>query len=282
MSTQIVTLQYNNLPVIFQSDAFINATTIAKQFGKRPNDWLSLESTKEYIKVLHAALFPEIALPENMVVKENQLVKVQNGGTIENKGTWLHPKLAVNFARWLDVRFAVWCDMQIDKLLKTVPNALRDLPRPNITGMEAAQLKRSVEAACKTNKKLYSELYRKLYAAYGIKGYADLPAGKLNEALVFLGLKPVEMPEMVLIDAKELAELKRKPTSAWSNHATMILSSKGDADAIYLVRFKEGSTIITEQPENVMIGTPEKIIRDLIDLGFVVIKKQELIARLEA
>lgn len=28
-------------------------------------------------------------------------------------GTLLHPKLAVFFARWLDVRFAVWCDLMI-------------------------------------------------------------------------------------------------------------------------------------------------------------------------
>jgi hypothetical protein len=28
-----------------------------------------------------------------------------NGG-----GTWLHPKLAVRFAQWLDPKFAVWCD----------------------------------------------------------------------------------------------------------------------------------------------------------------------------
>lgn len=27
--------------------------------------------------------------------------------------------MAVAFARWLDVRFAVWCDMQIDGLLHT-------------------------------------------------------------------------------------------------------------------------------------------------------------------
>jgi len=32
-------------------------------------------------------------------------------------GTYLHPKLAVFFARWLDVRFAVWCDLMIDNIL---------------------------------------------------------------------------------------------------------------------------------------------------------------------
>jgi hypothetical protein len=33
-------------------------------------------------------------------------------------GTWLHPKLAVAFARWLNVRFGIWCDQQIDGLLR--------------------------------------------------------------------------------------------------------------------------------------------------------------------
>lgn len=33
-------------------------------------------------------------------------------------GTFCHPKLAVFFARWLDVRFAVWCDLMIDNILR--------------------------------------------------------------------------------------------------------------------------------------------------------------------
>lgn len=35
-------------------------------------------------------------------------------------GTWAHPKLAVFFARWLDVRFAVWCDAVIEDIIKGV------------------------------------------------------------------------------------------------------------------------------------------------------------------
>src|SRR5690606_41784448 len=35
-----------------------------------------------------------------------------------NGGTWLHPKLAVRFAQWLDIDFALWCDEQIDHLLR--------------------------------------------------------------------------------------------------------------------------------------------------------------------
>lgn len=38
-----------------------------------------------------------------------------------NGGTWLHPDLAVVFARWLDVRFAVWCDQQIKAIIYGAP-----------------------------------------------------------------------------------------------------------------------------------------------------------------
>ena len=34
-------------------------------------------------------------------------------------GTWLHPKLAVSFARWLDLKFAIWADLHIDALLRS-------------------------------------------------------------------------------------------------------------------------------------------------------------------
>lgn len=34
--------------------------------------------------------------------------------------TWLHPKLAVSFAHWLDVDFAVWCDLHSDALMHLV------------------------------------------------------------------------------------------------------------------------------------------------------------------
>lgn len=34
-------------------------------------------------------------------------------------GTWLHPKLAVAFARWLSDEFAVWCDLTLDNHIRS-------------------------------------------------------------------------------------------------------------------------------------------------------------------
>ena len=134
--TQIITLHYNEImPVLFQSDAWINATQIAKQFGKKPETYLKTERTQEYVSALKNVLFPvalKSATQQNQsvtsdipnalksVFEQNQLVKVQSGSPETGGGTWLHPKLAIDFARWLSADFAVWCDFQIEKLLRPV------------------------------------------------------------------------------------------------------------------------------------------------------------------
>lgn len=46
---------------------------------------------------------------------KKSLTATQQGS---RNGTFCHPKLAVFFARWLDVRFAVWCDLMIDNILR--------------------------------------------------------------------------------------------------------------------------------------------------------------------
>ena len=107
MSTSIITVNYDNTPVFFHSDAFINATEIAKKFSKTPKDYLRAKKTKEYIEAVRL----------NRLTEQNQLVTIIQGGESEEQGTWLHPYLAVDFARWLSADFAVWCDMQIENIL---------------------------------------------------------------------------------------------------------------------------------------------------------------------
>ncbi|WP_326519014.1 KilA-N domain-containing protein [Acinetobacter sp. CAAS 2-6] len=111
----LITSKYDGQELSFNEHGWFNATQAAKHFNKRPNDWLSLDDTKNYSK----------ALCEHLGISEpKSLIKTKRGGntvTSQNgnaQGTWLHPKLAVAFARWLDVRFGVWCDMQIDQLLR--------------------------------------------------------------------------------------------------------------------------------------------------------------------
>lgn len=99
--------------VSFSSDAYLNATQIAKHFGKQPRDYLKTQPTQEYI----SALAENLSIKSKILIDKNQLVITKKGSSFNGGGTWLHPKLAVDFARWLDPKFAVWCDEQIEKIL---------------------------------------------------------------------------------------------------------------------------------------------------------------------
>jgi len=106
-NTTSIALSFENTPVLFTQDAFINATSIAKHFNKLPKDYLKLDTTKEYINAVRTIILTE----------QDQLVIIKKGGIPENQGTWLHPKLAIDFARWCSAKFAVWCDTQIENIL---------------------------------------------------------------------------------------------------------------------------------------------------------------------
>lgn len=96
---------YNDLDVIFTEDAYVNITPIAKYYKKRPNDYLRLTRTEEYIQAL-AGKLSSAGNP----VDVNSLVITVEGGFSNGNGTWLHPKLVIDFARWLNPEFALWCD----------------------------------------------------------------------------------------------------------------------------------------------------------------------------
>lgn len=112
MSTRIIPFDYQGQVVAFNADGWINATEAAARFGKRPVDWLRLGETHDYLEAIASALGLDGKVSQNHL----GLTRTSKGG--KAPGTWLHPKLAVRFAQWLDTRFAVWCDLQIDSLLR--------------------------------------------------------------------------------------------------------------------------------------------------------------------
>lgn len=103
MKNNIIALDYQGLDVGFTPDGWFNSTKAAERFGKNPYEWLRLPATQDYLAAL-ARKYGNIPY-----------LKTRRG---KNGGTWLHPKLAVPFARWLDVDFSVWCDEQIDALIR--------------------------------------------------------------------------------------------------------------------------------------------------------------------
>lgn len=141
----VIPFHYKGQPVRFNSDGWIDAASAAKQFGKEPTAWLRSLETLEYMSALAEALWGKGVSETDLeklrdmksrskeakrltleLSKSTGLVTTQPG---RGGGTWLHPKLAVAFARWLDMRFAVWCDLHIDALLRGELNEKQQFER---------------------------------------------------------------------------------------------------------------------------------------------------------
>ena len=88
----------------------VNATQMAKPFGKQPIFWLNNQSTKEFLA----------QLSELRNLSSADLVRVTKGGNDKKlQGTWMHEDVALEFARWLSPAFAIWCNDRIKELLLT-------------------------------------------------------------------------------------------------------------------------------------------------------------------
>lgn len=104
--TNIIKQDFNGHSISFSTDGWVNATAVAASEGRRLDVWLKTVETKDYIAALARHL---------NTTKRWDLIRTFRG---RDGGTWLHPKLAVAFARWISPDFAVWCDLQIDALIR--------------------------------------------------------------------------------------------------------------------------------------------------------------------
>lgn len=140
---QIQIFRYNGSPITFNNgdSVMVNATEMAKHFGKQPAHWLRSQSTQEFINALSGM--------RNCIATD--LVQVVNGG--DNFGTWMHEDVALEFARWLHPGFAIWCNDRIKELLKhgitatetTIESIIND-PESTIKILQALQTERAEKA----------------------------------------------------------------------------------------------------------------------------------------
>lgn len=110
METQV--FKYEGLPVTFRTGdtTMVNATEMAKPFGKRPVDWLNLPSTKEFIT--------ELSNVRKSNISDFQPIITQQGSPVNGGGTWMHEDVALEFARWLSPKFGIWCNDRIKELMR--------------------------------------------------------------------------------------------------------------------------------------------------------------------
>ena len=174
-------LNFGNTPVSFRQDGFLNATSIAAHFGKLPKDYLKTEQTQQYI----SALAESLSERTKILTDENQLVIVKKGNSKNfTQGTWLHPKLAIHFARWLNPKFAVWCDEQIEILLNG--KASDGIKSAKTTADDRTGLRQAVAALVGRKGIDYSSAYSMIHQRFNVEAIEDIPAEKLPEAVAYV------------------------------------------------------------------------------------------------
>ena len=194
----IQSFSFNDTPVSFRDDGYLNATAIATHFGKQPRDYLKSEQTQQYI----AALADFLSTKRKILVKENQIVIVKNGGT--ERGTWLHPKLAIHFARWLDPKFAVWCDEQIEALLN---GRVSDGLPAKTTADDRTPLRQAVAALVGRKGIDYSTAYGMIHQRFNVGAIEDIPAEKLPEAVAYVHALTLSDDRQPLLDGLDIERL---------------------------------------------------------------------------
>lgn len=83
-------------------DGYVNATAMCKAGGKRWNHYAANDRTQSYIAALTVDL-RSAGNPANPI-------HLITAGPNHLRGTWVHPRLAVDLARWIAPAFAVWMD----------------------------------------------------------------------------------------------------------------------------------------------------------------------------
>lgn len=88
---------------------YANATKmISINPKKRINDWTTSKGTIELIETFSSVTG----------IPATEFIQTKQGGISKEQGTWIHEKLIIDLAQWIDVKFRVWCNEQIETLLR--------------------------------------------------------------------------------------------------------------------------------------------------------------------
>ena len=107
-TTLVEVMEFHGNQIAFEEingKMMVNATQMAKPFGKTPKDWLRTQQAKDLVKVVAVR---HICLTDDLQV-------VRQGGV--NQGTFFEKNVALFFAQWLSPEFYLACNEKLNELL---------------------------------------------------------------------------------------------------------------------------------------------------------------------
>jgi len=102
------------------ADGFVNATAMCQANGRRWAKYAETDRCREYLQ----------ALAQRSEIRTIDLVQARPG---RGGGTFIHPSLAIDLARWISPAFAVWMDgwfLEAVGTQQAPPPPTRQLPLP--------------------------------------------------------------------------------------------------------------------------------------------------------
>ena len=109
MKTEVCNFNGNVITFVTNNESMmLNATEMAKIYGKQVNEFMSNDGTKAFI----SSCLKNGKSRFFNVEKEDDLVISR-----QKTGTWMHRVLALKFAAWLNPDFEVWVYCTIENLL---------------------------------------------------------------------------------------------------------------------------------------------------------------------
>ena len=123
---KIINHEENGLQVSQRiDDGYMNLTQMAKDNGKLIADYLRLDATKAFLEELSTSM----GIPIDLLI-----VKIVRGKN-HLRGTWGHPKVAINCATWCNTKFAVFVTNLVFEWMTTGQNPIQ--PQPTSTEIPA-------------------------------------------------------------------------------------------------------------------------------------------------
>lgn len=119
-------------------DHYINVTQLCKAGGREFYKWNENEVSKEFVHLLG----------EKLNMTREQLIVSLTDGSRNDRGTWVHPRIAIQIAQWISPIFALNVSGWVEKLLSTgtvsLERPLQKLLNLTDIDMEAIELEKTV------------------------------------------------------------------------------------------------------------------------------------------
>jgi len=132
----------------------VNVTEFVKAFPDKKSNlshYIESNEIQEYVKIL--------ADMQNL--RSVDLLEVKKGGVPGATGTWAKRKVALRIAQRISTEFAVWVDLQLEKLLETGHVELSQTALNSVKGTDVL-LNSILEMGNADERKKMFEVYRKI------------------------------------------------------------------------------------------------------------------------